>query len=230
MSTATTILSGPEFHALDVTGWVHLVHALETRLETDDFATGLRLLTAIGEVAERLQHHPDLDLRYGYLDVRSSSHDVGGVTERDVDLAREVNRLAAEAGVRLSPRSRQRLEVGLDTDDFTVIKPFWNAVHGLPGDTGPEIDEVRVGDDQVPVLWFQAREHDSGQRFHLDLWVHPDEVEARIAAATAAGGRLVTDAFAPSFWVLCDPEGNQVCLCTWQDRNSGPQTEAGQAR
>ncbi|MFC6880688.1 MULTISPECIES: hypothetical protein [Actinomadura] len=40
-------------------------------------------------------------------------------------------------------------------------------------------------------------------------------------AALAAGGTLVSlvsDAEAPSFWVLANPEGNRVCLCTWQDR------------
>ena len=40
----------------------------------------------------------------------------------------------------------------------------------------------------------------------------------RIDAALAAGGTLVSDAEAPSFWVLADPQGNRACLCTWQDR------------
>ena len=38
-------------------------------------------------------------------------------------------------------------------------------------------------------------------------------------AALAAGGTLVSDAWAPSYWVLADPEGNQVCLSTWQGRD-----------
>ena len=50
------------------------------------------------------------------------------------------------------------------------------------------------------------------------MWVDPAEAEARIAAALAAGGTLVSDAEAPSFWVLADPDGNRVCLCTWQQR------------
>jgi len=44
-------------------------------------------------------------------------------------------------------------------------------------------------------------------------------VEERIAAAVAAGGRLVSDAAAPAFWVLADGDGNQVCLCTWESRD-----------
>lgn len=49
-------------------------------------------------------------------------------------------------------------------------------------------------------------------------WVEPAQVRPRIDAALAAGGSLVSDEAAPSFWVLADPEGNRVCLCTWQDR------------
>jgi len=47
----------------------------------------------------------------------------------------------------------------------------------------------------------------------------PISIAARIDAAIAAGGTLVSDAEAPSFWVLADPEGNRVCLCTWRERD-----------
>jgi 4a-hydroxytetrahydrobiopterin dehydratase len=50
--------------------------------------------------------------------------------------------------------------------------------------------------------------------------VHPAQVQPRIDAAVAAGGTLVSDKEAPSFWVLADPQGNQVCLCTWQEPGS----------
>ena len=54
----------------------------------------------------------------------------------------------------------------------------------------------------------------STQRFHIDLWVPEDVAEERIAAAIAAGGTLVSDADAPAFTVLADPDGNQTCVCT----------------
>ena len=57
-----------------------------------------------------------------------------------------------------------------------------------------------------------------GQRWHPDVWVDPAQVQPRINAALDVGGTLVSDAAAPSFWVLADPEGNRVCLCTWQER------------
>jgi hypothetical protein len=46
-----------------------------------------------------------------------------------------------------------------------------------------------------------------------------DQAEARVAAALAAGGTLVSDRFAPMWWTLADPEGNEVDLATWIGRD-----------
>jgi 4a-hydroxytetrahydrobiopterin dehydratase len=72
----------------------------------------------------------------------------------------------------------------------------------------------------VPLLWFQHTDaHQTPrQRFHIDLWVPHDVAEQRIAAAVAAGGRVVDDTNAPSFVVLADHEGNRVCVCTCLER------------
>jgi 4a-hydroxytetrahydrobiopterin dehydratase len=56
-------------------------------------------------------------------------------------------------------------------------------------------------------------------RIHLDISVPHDEAQHRIQATLAAGGRLVSDAEAPAFWVLADPEGNEACITTWQGRD-----------
>jgi 4a-hydroxytetrahydrobiopterin dehydratase len=45
-----------------------------------------------------------------------------------------------------------------------------------------------------------------------------DRAGARIAAVLAAGGTLASDAMAPSWWVLADPEGNEACVATWRSR------------
>jgi 4a-hydroxytetrahydrobiopterin dehydratase len=57
-------------------------------------------------------------------------------------------------------------------------------------------------------------------RIHLDISVSHDEAPRRLQAALAAGGRLVTDAAAPAFWVVADAEGNEACISTWQGRDS----------
>jgi 4a-hydroxytetrahydrobiopterin dehydratase len=48
-----------------------------------------------------------------------------------------------------------------------------------------------------------------------------DQPEARVAAAIAAGGHLVTDQYAPSWWTLAGAEGNEADVCTWQDHAEG---------
>ncbi|WP_229072619.1 VOC family protein [Actinoplanes sp. DH11] len=210
-----TKLSAREIVEQAPEGWVYLLGSLRTRLMTGDFAKGLALVAAIGAAAEAADHHPDLDLRFTYVDVRLVSHDVGGVTGRDVRMARTIADLAGQAGVALKGAGIARLEFALDSPDHAKVLPFWQAVFG--GEAGA--DDIKDPDGVLPTVWFQrSGGEEPRQRWHPDLWVDPSEVRPRIDAALAAGGTLVSDAEAPSFWVLADPEGNKVCLCTWQDR------------
>jgi 4a-hydroxytetrahydrobiopterin dehydratase len=66
-------------------------------------------------------------------------------------------------------------------------------------------------------VFFQQMETPRRQRnrIHVDVWVPPEQAEARVAAAIAAGGHLVTDQHAPGWWVLADAEGNEACVATW---------------
>ncbi len=212
-------LTGDQVLQEGLADWRQLLEALHTRFRTGDFVTGLSLANAIGAAAEAANHHPDLDLRYPHLDVRLTSHDAHGLTARDVALAREISRLAAEAGVVADPAAVAVVEIGLDTADDGPLVAFWRALYGLdPVATG---GEVRDPSGQLPTLWFQGTEpHETPrQRFHLDVIVPHDVAEQRVAAALAAGGTLVTDAHAPAFWVLADADGNQACVCTWQGRD-----------
>jgi 4a-hydroxytetrahydrobiopterin dehydratase len=215
-----TKLTGRQIADAALDGWVFLLGGLQTRIPTADFAAGLSLAVAIGAAAEEANHHPDLDLRYDHVDVRLTSHDAGGVTDRDLDLARTVTAIAADAGTRTGVAGLSRLELALDSPAFSRVLPFWGAVLGMERPAGAEFgDELRDPAGVLPTLWFQeSGEDEPRQRWHPDLWVDPAEVGPRIDAALAAGGTLVSDAEAPSFWVLADPEGNRVCLCTWQDR------------
>jgi len=218
--TEPTILTGQQIDDEGLADWRPMFKALQTRYRTGDFATGLRLVTQIGAAAEERDHHPDLDLRYGHLNVRLSSHDVGGVTARDIGLARTISELAAAEGATAEPGQVSALELALDTADHAAIKPFWRAVRGLR-DNPAHDDELRDDDGDLPTLWFQQTEpHEvPRQRFHLDIRMPPEVADERIAAALAAGGTLVSDLEAPSYTVLADPDGNSVCVCTWQGRD-----------
>jgi 4a-hydroxytetrahydrobiopterin dehydratase len=84
-----------------------------------------------------------------------------------------------------------------------------------PGGHGPQ-DGIVDPAGQLPAIWFQQMDAPRPQRnrVHFDITVAHDEAEPRVSAALAAGGRLVDDTFARSFWVLADAEGNEVCVCT----------------
>jgi len=210
-----TKLPYPEVARALPPGWTLLLGRVATRIPTGDFATGLALIDRIGAAAQAASHHPDLDLRSSAVGVLLSSHDEGGVTERDLALARTISDLAAQAGLSPSSAGVVQLELGLDSPDRAAVAPFWAAVLGATAHDIEVVDET----GQLPTIWFQESGRDEPrQRWHHDLWVDPAEVQPRIDAAVAAGGRLVSDAEAPSFWVLEDPEGNKICLCTWQDR------------
>jgi 4a-hydroxytetrahydrobiopterin dehydratase len=56
---------------------------------------------------------------------------------------------------------------------------------------------------------------------HIDVSVARGHVDARVAAALAAGGRVVDDADAPAAWILADRAGNRVCIAAWPDGATG---------
>lgn len=79
--------------------WRQIRNTLRARFRTGDFARGLELTNRIGGAAERRNHHPDITLTYPEVVVSLTSHDVGGITSRDIDLAREISAIAAELGI-----------------------------------------------------------------------------------------------------------------------------------
>jgi 4a-hydroxytetrahydrobiopterin dehydratase len=200
-----------------VPGWRALASGLHLTVATDDFAAALALVDRIGAIAEEQQHHPNLDLRWGRVHVVTSSHDAGGVTDRDIRLATAVNEILAELGLTPETSRVAEFEMAIDALDIPAVRPFWAAVLGYEEGQGRSL----VDPEGVrPLVWFQQMDEPRPQRnrIHVDVWVAPEEAEPRIARAIEAGGRLLSEAEAPSFWVLADPEGNEACICTAQER------------
>lgn len=220
MNDDTTTLTRSQVAAEGLDDWRVMLGALYARFDTGSFAAGLALVNAIADAAEEANHHPDLDLRYPHLNVKLTSHDVGGVTRRDLRMARRISALAAEQGVAADPSAVQVLEVALDTADRSATRPFWKAVLGLADGPSNDNDAVDAA-GSLPTLWFQDTDSEEAdrQRFHLDITVPPEVAAGRIEQALAAGGTLVSDTTAPAFVVLADAEGNQVCVCTSEGRD-----------
>jgi 4a-hydroxytetrahydrobiopterin dehydratase len=214
-----TTVTPEEFAALDgLDEWRHLLGALHATFRAPSFPAAAELAVAFADAAERAVHHPDLEIRYpGRVHVVLTTHETGGLTTADVDLAREYCAIAADAGATAEPHAAEAIEVALDTMDVDAIRPFWAAVLDYR-----EVGEVNLVDPRRvgPPMWFQQMDEPRTERgrFHIDVTVPHDIAEQRVAAALAAGGHLVSDAHARSWWVLADADGNEACICTWQDR------------
>ena len=76
----------------------------------------------------------------------------------------------------------------------------------------------RTGFKDVDRAW-EAVRHAERNRIHVDVFVPHDQAEERVAAALAAGGRLVSDEHAPAWWTLADAEGNEADVATWLGRS-----------
>ena len=227
----STRLSENDVERAGLDDWRVLFTALHARFKTEDFAAGLKLVDKIGKAAEKANHHPDVDLSYGRVDVRLSSHDAGGVTERDVDLARQISGFASDVGAEPAPGELSVIEVALDTPTYDDVKPFWAAVLGYEAD-GEHAEELNDPNRTRPTLWFQKAEKATGevqQRFHLDVRVPPEVAEDRVRSALEAGGTLVSDERAPTVWVLADAHGNKACVTTWLGRDPDHGSSEGEA-
>jgi 4a-hydroxytetrahydrobiopterin dehydratase len=181
---------------------------------TGTFEVGVALVQSIGRLAAAAGHYPDVDLRPDGVSVRLCSGDPGGISDRDVALARQISAAAAEVGATADPAAVQHVQIAIDVLSPAAVRPFWHAVLGY-AEVGDEdlLDSHRRG----PTFWFQQMDAPRPQRnrIHIDLYLGRDQAEARIAAALAAGGRIVSDEHAPGWWTLADPEGNEVDVAIW---------------
>ena len=101
----------------ELPGWRAEGGTIARTYETEGWATTLMLVNAIGFIAEAADHHPDLEVSWAKVVVRLSTHSAGGITEKDVALAREIERLAlwrpgADSSLRGTKRAFVKRESG----------------------------------------------------------------------------------------------------------------------
>jgi 4a-hydroxytetrahydrobiopterin dehydratase len=198
---------------------------IEAAFRAPSFDVAATFIEEIAAAADAADHHPDVNLRYpGRVHVVLTTHATRGLTDADANLASVISDLAIKAGLASEPLVACGVEVAIDAMDIDAVRPFWKAVLGYDDDAPSAtdgqvkalVDPHRVG----PAFWFQQMDAPRLQRnrIHIDVAVPHDVADARVAAAISAGGHLVSDRRARAFWILADPEGNEACICTWQDR------------
>ncbi|MEU1842449.1 VOC family protein [Micromonospora sediminicola] len=207
----TAQITAGQFHGADgVEDWRSLYHVVSACFRTASLAEGTALVDAIGQLAgEAEQQYLSIDLRPTGVTV--------SLSRRDIGLARRISAAARALDIPADPTAVQLINVTLDALVSAEVLPFWRALLGYR----------QIGDDYLadparrgPGLGFQTMDAARPQRnrMHLDVAVPHDQAEARVAAALAAGGHLVSDAHAPKWWILADAEGNEACVATWVGR------------
>ncbi|SCF74756.1 VOC family protein [Streptomyces sp. Ncost-T10-10d] len=205
-----------QFHeTVGVEDWRVVGEGACAYFRTGSFAVGAQFVQAISGIPGIEDDHPDVDVRQEGVIVRliTVTDDYYGMTERHIELARQISAVARTLDMLADPSVVQTVQVTIDALAAPDVVAFWRALLGYQ-------DRANSGEDLIDPrrrgapFYFQQMDAPRPQRnrVHVDVWVPYDQAEARIAAALAAGGRLVNDADAPSNWVLADPEGNEACV------------------
>lgn len=74
--------------------WKVVDNALVRSVEKATFMDGIRLVATVAQLAESMNHHPDIDIRYRTITFKVTSHDAGGLTDDDLVLARHIDTAA----------------------------------------------------------------------------------------------------------------------------------------
>ncbi|OKH62218.1 4a-hydroxytetrahydrobiopterin dehydratase [Mycobacterium sp. SWH-M3] len=206
-------------------GWRLVLGAIYTEVlapsMSDAAAAASHAVAAAGRDAAR---HLTIDIRADRAVLRLRSADSVTATERDLELAQALSQELAARGFELTTGGAvQAVEIAIDALDIAAVRPFWKAITDYEDEPGPSDLNAGLVDPfgRGPAIWFQQMDSPRPQRnrIHLDIDVPHDVATARIEAALAAGGTLLSDDAAPAFWVLADAEGNEACICTWQGRD-----------
>ena len=91
MKTYTAETISPFLESLS--GWYFKENAIEKEFKFKNFTQALGFIVQIGVCAERMNHHPELFNVYNKVNIRLNTHDSGGVTEKDIELAKQIESL-----------------------------------------------------------------------------------------------------------------------------------------
>jgi len=78
-------------------GWSGDDRAITRTVELPSFVAAVEVVNQVAQVAEAMNHHPDMDIRYNKLTFSCSTHTAGGVTDLDAELAGRINEIVPSA-------------------------------------------------------------------------------------------------------------------------------------
>lgn len=144
-------------------GWRPVDDTIRARYLTNDFATGLSLVQQIGDLAEAANHHPDVTLTFPAVTVVLTSHDAGGVTDRDLALAGQIAELVTQRGVGVDVEREHEVSIWVPAspaDVYAVVSDVTRTGEWSPTCRGAEwTDPNHTGEGAT----FQGH-NDNGQR------------------------------------------------------------------
>ena len=198
-----------------VEDWVVLHGGPTAVFRTETLAAAARLAEAIAQMPGLEGTRAQLTAVSGRLTVRLT-REVWGVEPEHVDLARAISQVARSLGAVADRGEVQEVQLAIAAKPDAIDLGFWRAVLGYaPLYEDNAIDPLGHGS----TVWMQELDPAKPLRhaMHVDVSVAREHVEARLAAALAAGGRIVDDSGAPEAWILSDRAGNKVCIAAWPD-------------
>lgn len=152
------------------------------------------------------------------------TRDLWAIEARHTELARTISAMAKAHDAVADRTAVQEVQLAIAAKRDAIDVGFWRAVLGyVPMAPDNAVDPLGHGS----TVWMQELDEAKALRhaMHVDVSVAREQVQARLAAALAAGGRIVDDSKAPAHWTLSDKAGNRVCVCAWPD-GSTPLREA----
>jgi 4a-hydroxytetrahydrobiopterin dehydratase len=96
-------------------GWKFKKDKIKKKFEFANFAEALAFVNKVGEIAERLDHHPDIKFGWGYAKVSTTTHDRDGVTDFDIELARQIDELLTSKADKLEVVEKAERSSGTGT-------------------------------------------------------------------------------------------------------------------
>ncbi|HSJ72020.1 MAG TPA: VOC family protein [Acidimicrobiia bacterium] len=149
------------------------------------------------------------------------TRDIWHLELRHAEVARAVSAVARTHGASPDRGAVQEVQLAIAAQPDAIDVGFWRAVLGyapMSDDNG--VDPLGHGS----TVWLQELDPAKPLRhaMHIDVSVARECAEQRVAAALAAGGRIVDDSQAPRWWTLADRAGNRVCIAAWPDGAASP--------